>query len=172
MILLYMKKATFIIIGLVLILSILVCSVLYITRNKFASPLPVKLVIRNDDYGGGYFGAKRSGGRRHKGIDLLADMGAPVLAAKFGIVQFAGHKKGNGKFIVLKHLWGYKTFYLHLSKIDVKQDQWVKQGQVIGYVGKTGNANRGGMQPHLHFEVHKDGIPQDPMQITKDLTLL
>jgi murein DD-endopeptidase MepM/ murein hydrolase activator NlpD len=138
------------------------CSSLYVTRNNFASPLPVKLILRNDDYGSGYFGAKRSGGRIHKGIDLLADVGTPVLASKSGVVKYARHKKGNGNYVVLDHFWGYKTYYCHLLKITAKEGQRVNAGQVIGYVGKTGNANRAGIEPHLHFEVHKDNRPNDP----------
>lgn len=157
-----MKKTICIIAGFGLLLSIWACSSLYVTRNNFASPLPVKLVLRDDDYGEGYFGAKRSGGRTHKGVDLLADVGTPVLAAKGGIVRYARYKRGNGKYVMLDHLWGYRSYYCHLSKIEVKEGQRVSEGQVIGYVGRTGNANHGGMHSHLHFEIHKDGVAQDP----------
>ena len=159
-----MRKAVLIFFGFVLLLSIAACSSLYVTRDRFASPLPVKLIVRNDDYGNGYFGAKRSGGRRHNGVDFLADTGTPVFAAKSGIVERARYKRGNGKYVVVNHLWGYKTYYCHLSKFEVQEGRRVSTGQVIGYVGKTGNANRGGMQSHLHFEVHKGGAPQDPAQ--------
>lgn len=124
--------------------------------------MPVKLAIRNDVYGDGHFNAKRSAGRRHNGIDLLADIGTPVLAAKGGMVRYAGHKRGNGKYVVLSHLCGWRTYYCHLSEIAVKEKQFVRAGDIIGYVGKTGNANYKRMHSHLHFELHKDGVAQDP----------
>jgi murein DD-endopeptidase MepM/ murein hydrolase activator NlpD len=157
-----MKRAIFAVLGILLLLSVAACSSLYITRDRFASPLSVKLIVRNDDYGDGYFGAKRSGGRTHNGIDYLADVGTPVFAAKSGVVEHARYKRGNGKYVAISHLWGYKTYYCHLSAYQVREGQRVSAGQVIGYVGKTGNAGRRGMQPHLHFEVHKGGQPLDP----------
>ena len=160
-----MKRIIAIAAGIVLLLNIWACSSLYIARDHFASPLPVKLVIRNDDFGGGYFGAKRSGDRLHNGVDFLASVGTPVLAVKPGVVKYARYKKGNGNFVVLKHLWGYSSYYCHLSKIDVTEGQRVDEGQVIGLTGKTGNANRSGMSPHLHFEIHRDGIAYDPVLV-------
>jgi len=150
---------------LVLLLSIWACSSIYISKDHFDPPLAVKLIIRNDDYGDGYFGAKRSSGRMHKGVDLLADVGTPILAAKPGIVKYARYKKGNGKYVVIRHKWGYTTYYCHLKDIDVSKGQRVKRGQMIGTVGKTGNANRSGMLAHLHFEIHKDDVVCDPWEI-------
>ena len=158
-----MKRKIFILSGIVLLLGIWACSSLYVVNNRFTSPLQTTLLIRNDAYGDGYFGAKRSGNRLHNGVDFLAEIGTAVLAAKSGIVEAARHKKGNGQYIVVRHGRCYKTYYCHLSKINVTKGQRIKGGQIIGYVGKTGNANPRGMKPHLHFELHKDGIPQDPM---------
>lgn len=146
----------------VLVCGIFACARLYITRNNFIAPVPVKLAIRNDVYGDGHFNAKRSAGRRHKGVDLLADIGTPVLSAKGGIVRHAGHKKGNGNYVVVSHLFGYRTYYCHLSEIAIKEGYFVKAGDVIGYVGKTGNANYRAMHSHLHFEIYKDAVPENP----------
>jgi len=157
-----MKRIVVIFAGMALLLSIWACSSLYVARDHFASPLPTKLVLRNDDYGDGYFGAKRSGGRVHKGVDFLADVGTPVFAVKPGVVKYARYKKGNGNYVVINHSWGYKTYYCHLAQINVSEGQKVSELQVIGTVGKTGNANRSGMSAHLHFEIHKDGVPYDP----------
>jgi len=157
------KRVIFIFFGSILLLSIWACSSLYVARDRFASPLPVKLAMRNDDYGDGYFHAKRSGGRLHNGIDFLAEVGTPVFAAKDGTVRYARYKKGNGNYVVLLHPWNYATYYCHLSKINVAEGQRVKAGQIIGYVGKTGNANRSGMRAHLHFEIRKNGVAQDPL---------
>ena len=160
-----MKRLVVIFVGIVLFVSIWACSSLYVSRDHFIQPLPTKLIVRNDDYGDGYFGAKRSGGRQHNGIDYLADIGTPVFAAKSGTVKFARYKKGNGKYVVLNHRFGYKTYYCHLLNINVREGKKVREGQLIGVVGKTGNANRAGMLAHLHFEVHKNGAPFDPGQI-------
>lgn len=159
-----MKRIVAIFSGIVLLMSVWACSSLYVARDHFASPLPTKLVVRNDDYGDGYFGAKRSGGRLHKGVDYLADVDTPVFAAKSGVVKYARYKKGNGKYVVINHRFGYKTYYCHLARIDVKEGQKVNEGQLIGVVGKTGNANRAGMRAHLHFEIHKNNVSFDPAQ--------
>lgn len=160
-----MNRIAAIFAGAVLLLSIWACSSLYVARGHFAPPIAAKLTVRNDDYGDGYFSAKRSGGRLHNGIDYLADVGTPVLASKSGVVKYARYKKGNGKYVVVNHRFGYKTYYCHLARIDVKEGQKIKEGRIIGAVGKTGNANRAGMQAHLHFEIHKNNTPFDPAQV-------
>lgn len=165
----YLKKAALALAVLVLFSAVAAGLRLYVTRDSFVSPLPVKLLIRDDSYGDGHFGAKRSGGRLHKGIDFSADVETPVFAAKGGIVREAGRKKGNGNYVVLSHIYGYRTYYCHLSKIAVKERQFVRAGDIIGYVGKTGNANYRAMRSHLHFEVHKDGVAQDPAEKFADM---
>ena len=155
------KKTIFIVTCFCLLLTIPAYRRLYSTKDKFTAPLPVKLILRNDSYGDGHFGAKRSGGRRHNGIDFLAEIKTPVLAAKTGIVQRTGYKGGNGNYVIIRHLWRYKTIYCHLAEMTVKNGWFVREGRVIGYVGKTGNADIAGIKPHLHFELHKNGVPQD-----------
>lgn len=97
----------------------------------------------------------------HEGIDLKQKYGAPVRAACDGKVIFAGWAEGYGKLIILKHHKRYTTYYGHLSKIKVRQGQYVYKGQVIGNVGNTGWTTG----PHLHFEVRKDGVPIDPKKV-------
>ncbi len=97
----------------------------------------------------------------HEGIDLKQKYGAPVRAACDGKVIFAGWAEGYGKLIILKHHKGYTTYYGHLSKIKVRQGQYVYKGQVIGNVGTTGWTTG----PHLHFEVRKNGIPINPKKV-------
>ncbi|AFY74602.1 metalloendopeptidase-like membrane protein [Synechococcus sp. PCC 7502] len=84
----------------------------------------------------------------HSGIDLGASMGTPVLAAKNGIVEFAGWEGGYGNFIEIIHN-SFGTRYAHLSQIYVTPGQRVVRGQEIGRVGSTGRSTG----PHLHFEV-------------------
>jgi murein DD-endopeptidase MepM/ murein hydrolase activator NlpD len=100
----------------------------------------------------------------HKGLDLLADVGTPVCTAKSGQVVCATQNKGMGKYIIIRHRDNIITIYGHLSNIFVHRDDYVRQGQVIGSVGKTGNARAAGMLPHLHFEIRKNGVPQDPLE--------
>ena len=100
----------------------------------------------------------------HQGIDLFAEVGEPVLAVRAGLVISVKNSKGMGNYIVLRHNLSLVTIYGHLSEIYVRKNQLVRQGDIIGAVGKTGNANYRSMQPHLHFEIRKNGIPQDPLE--------
>lgn len=102
-------------------------------------------------------------GRRHEGIDLAAPIGSPVKAADGGVVIFTGYDGGYGNLIKVDHGGGYVTYYGHLSKIYVKKGTKVYKGQKIGAVGSTGNSTG----PHLHFEIRKNGVPQNPLTYLK-----
>lgn len=101
--------------------------------------------------------------RPHRGVDYGAPTGTPVRALGDGAVSFVGASGGGGKTIRLRHGSRYQTVYMHLSKFEkgVRSGSSVKQGQVIGYVGKTGSATG----PHLHFEFHQDGRVLDPLTV-------
>ena len=120
------------------------------------------LTLRNDPFGKGAFGASRSGGRIHAGIDLTNAVGSPVMASKSGRVFFAGDDPGYGHYVEIRHPDGLLTRYAHLSRIQVKEGEWVHQHQVIGASGKTGNANQPVITPHLHFEIRYQNQPLDP----------
>ncbi len=98
-------------------------------------------------------------GRNHNGVDLAANQGEPIKAARDGQVLLAGVVTGYGQTVVLKHPDGTRTLYAHASKLLVKAGQNVKQGQVIAEVGSTGNSTG----PHLHFEVIVSDRPRDPL---------
>ena len=102
--------------------------------------------IRNDGYGDGHFGARRKGGRSHKGFDILGKVGDPVMAAKGGWVQVGLDKNGFGNYVIIHHSRELSTLYAHLSEISVKVGARVRQGAVIGAIGKTGNAGYDGMK--------------------------
>ena len=122
------------------------------------------IIIRNDSFGEGYFGAKRRGGRIHKGIDLWAPAGTPVMAYRRGkVVETGNHPGGYGKYVEIAHKDGFVTIYAHLSEISVEEGEFVRCGQTIGKSGRTGNASHSKIEPHVHFEISKDGTPVNPM---------
>ena len=99
-------------------------------------------------------------GRFHAGIDLRAPRGTPIHAAAAGKVVFAGYSGGYGRMIVIDHGRGIQTAYAHTSRNLVATGQRVRQGDVIGNVGRTGNATGN----HVHFEFRRYGRPLDPAQ--------
>jgi murein DD-endopeptidase MepM/ murein hydrolase activator NlpD len=96
--------------------------------------------------------------RFHSGIDIGAPYGAPIYAAESGRVILASYYDGYGNCIIIDHGDGVSTLYAHCSSIIVKVGQYVSKGQIIGYVGSTGNSTG----PHLHFEVRINGNPVNP----------
>ncbi|MCI0494017.1 M23/M56 family metallopeptidase [candidate division KSB1 bacterium] len=94
----------------------------------------------------------------HNGIDIAAPIGTEIFAAADGVVEIAAVEKGLGKHILLQHGNGYQTFYSHCDSLLVQKGQQVKSDDVIAHVGTTGRSTG----PHLHFEIRKDGKPQDP----------
>lgn len=98
--------------------------------------------------------------KMHTGIDLLVPVGTEVIATATGIVEkVTRSKKDKGNSILINHGNGYKTMYAHLNDILVRQGQSVRQGVRIGRSGNTGVS----FAPHLHYEVIKDSISQDPI---------
>jgi len=94
----------------------------------------------------------------HSGIDISASPGNPIRATADGIVSFSGWSGGSGNLVVLEHGFGFSTFYAHNKMNTVKVGQKVNRGDVIGYIGSTGNATG----PHVHYEVWKDGKSVNP----------
>ncbi len=109
------------------------------------------------------FGMRGGEGERtrlHKGLDIAAAKGTPVLATADGVVGYSGWNDGGyGNLVTLWHGGGYETRYAHLKKCDVDLGDRVRQGQCIGRVGATGRATG----PHLHYEVRVNGEPKDPL---------
>lgn len=102
----------------------------------------------------------RGGTRMHKGIDVAAPSGTPILAPGDGVVTFSGYKRGLGRAIIVDHGYGVTSVYGHNSKNYVKEGDKIKRGEIIGSVGRTGLATGS----HLHYQVEVDGVPVDPMK--------
>ncbi len=94
----------------------------------------------------------------HEGTDFSAPEGTRVHATGDGIVTFSGYDRGYGQQITVKHGYGFKTLYAHLSKSLVRQGQRVSRGEIIALSGNTGISTG----PHLHYEVQKDNIKVNP----------
>lgn len=95
----------------------------------------------------------------HYGVDLAADEGTPVVASRSGTIKATEYEAdGAGYYVVIDHLDGYTSRYLHLSRDIVEPGQFVFAGQIIGYCGSTGVSTGS----HLHFCIYKDGEPQNP----------
>lgn len=104
-----------------------------------------------------YYGYKV---RPHKGTDFAAPVGTPIMATANGTVIESTRRGGNGKYVKIRHNDTYTTQYLHMSRQAVKKGEFVKQGDIIGYVGMTGNT--GG--PHVCYRFWKNGKQVDPFK--------
>ena len=98
-------------------------------------------------------------GALHQGVDIANKLGSPITAAADGLVTQAGWTSGGyGKMVEIVHGYGYATRYGHCSRLRATPGQRVRRGEVIGYLGSTGNATG----PHCHYEVRLYGVPVDP----------
>ena len=101
-------------------------------------------------------------GRMHNGIDIAGgdDYGQPIIASDSGTVTWSGNDGGGyGNYVVIDHGNGYTTIYGHASELACSTGDYVNQGDVIAYVGSTGNSTG----PHLHFEIRENDDPIDPL---------
>ena len=106
--------------------------------------------------------------RAHLGIDYAAPRGTPIMAAGSGRIIFAGRTRGYGNLIKIRHSDGYVTLYAHQKAFrrGIKRGKYVKQGQIIGYVGTTGLSTG----PHLHFGLYKNGRAINPARVVQVTT--
>lgn len=112
---------------------------------------PLKRIDISSNFG-------RRNGRLHAGIDLRAPRGTAIQAAADGWVKFSGYNRDYGHMVVIDHGNGIETAYAHNSRNVVGEGQTVTQGQIVGRVGRTGNATGN----HVHFEFRRDGQALNP----------
>lgn len=94
----------------------------------------------------------------HRGCDIAAPLGTPIISTMEGQITYTGVDSILGNVIIIKSVSGYGTVYGHCSRIFVEKENFVRKGQMIGCVGKTGRAD----VPHLHYEIEMNGVEVDP----------
>jgi murein DD-endopeptidase MepM/ murein hydrolase activator NlpD len=128
-------------------------------RSLLASTPSIRPVKGFITSGFGYRISPFTGGREfHKGLDIANRKGTKVHATADGVISFAGRKGTLGFCVVIDHGHGLVTEYAHLSKILKKRGDKVKRGDIVGQIGSTGRSTG----PHLHYEVHLNGVPVNP----------
>lgn len=126
--------------------------------------LPVAYVRISSPFNPGRFHPILKKYRAHLGIDYAAPKGTPIKAAGSGKIIFRGVKGGYGNVVQISHSSGYMTLYAHMSKFGkYKIGDYVKQGQIIGYIGSTGLSTG----PHLHFGMYKDNKAINPATVVR-----
>ena len=125
----------------------------YQSQYNFVPPVEASVI---SGYG------KKENGAVNDGINYLIPAGEPVYASGNGEVAYSGDElKSYGQMVIIKHNNSYNTSYAHLGRSTVGKGERIKQGQIIGYVGQTGNVNR----PQLHFAIRKGSEPVDPNSV-------
>lgn len=99
--------------------------------------------------------------RMHRGVDIAARTGTPVMATGAGKVTKAGFYGLYGNMVIINHGEGFETLYAHLNTLKVKEGETVNMEAIIGEVGNTGNSRKSS-GPHLHYEVLLNGVPVNP----------
>ena len=124
------------------------------TENSLPSPLPNQHLV--DTWGGA-----RSQGRKHEGIDIFAPRGTPIQATTQGIVSKVGEDALGGRVVMIVGPGGAAYYYAHLEGYaDIAPNDWVNSGDIIGYVGDSGNAK--GTPTHVHYGIYISGSAVNP----------
>jgi murein DD-endopeptidase MepM/ murein hydrolase activator NlpD len=134
-----------------------------IAAFKLPFAMPVKDRFRWTSGFGYRRDPKGAGNRMHSGTDMAGSYGTPIYATADGVVTHAGWDSGYGRQVTIRHDFGVSTLYAHLSDIDVSVGQRVSRGDQIGDMGNSGRSTG----THLHYEVHLNGTPVNPMTFIK-----
>jgi len=150
-------------------------------------PEGTALAFPVDHYGADFwnsYGARRSGGRSHRGIDIMGEKMYPIVAIADGIVEEADVSRRSGVHVYLRHGNGWESWYMHLNNDSpgtddgegaeefgfapgIEDGAFVEAGQLIGWMGDSGNAE--GKKPHLHIELLKDGRNVNPHEFLDEV---
>lgn len=123
-------------------------------ENSLPNPLPKQHLTDT-------WGAARSQGRSHEGIDIFAERGTPIQVTTQGIVSKVGENTLGGRVVVVIGPGGAGHYYAHLEDYaDLSPNDWVNAGDTIGYVGDSGNAK--GTPPHVHYGIYINGSAVNP----------
>ena len=123
-------------------------------ENSLPNPLPKQHLADT-------WGAARSQGRSHEGIDIFAKRGTPIQATTQGIVSKVGEDALGGHVVMIIGPGGAGHYYAHLEEYaDISPNEWVNTGDIIGYVGDSGNAK--GTPPHVHYGIYINGSAVNP----------
>ena len=123
-------------------------------ENSLPNPLPKQHLTDT-------WGAARSQGRSHEGIDIFAKRGTPIQATTQGIVSKVGEDALGGRVVMIIGPGGAGHYYAHLEEYaDISANDWVNTGDIIGYVGDSGNAK--GTPPHVHYGIYINGSAVNP----------
>ena len=124
------------------------------TENSLPNPLPKQHLADT-------WGAARSQGRSHEGIDIFAERGTPIQATTQGIVSKVGEDALGGRIVMIIGPGGAGHYYAHLEDYaDISANDWVNTSDTIGYVGDSGNAK--GTPPHVHYGIYINGSAVNP----------
>lgn len=112
------------------------------------------------------WGAARSHGRKHEGIDIFAPRNTAIVSSTRGIVLRQGNDNLGGRTVMILGPAGQRHYYAHLERYAaLKRGQWLEAGQVVGYVGNSGNAKN--TPPHLHYGIYQAGKAINPYPLLK-----
>lgn len=127
-----------------------------------ALPIPVLLGVEASDLTRNFGDARGDGSRTHEGLDIMAPEGTPVVSPTEAVVTRVGNGANSGLYVRTANPGGETFVYMHLSAIPsgITAGKSLQRGEVLGYVGNTGNAS--GTHPHLHFEIRSNRTPSDP----------
>lgn len=129
------------------------------TPGSLPNPLPGAALV--DTWGGA-----RSGGRRHEGIDIFAKRNTPIRSTTRGVVLNVGPNSLGGNTVTILGPGGWRHYYAHLEKYpDLNRGEWIQAGEVVGYVGDSGNAR--GTPPHLHYGIYTGSGATNPYPLIR-----
>lgn len=132
--------------------------------------IPVLFGVRLNVLSKNFADPRDGGDRSHEGLDIMAPEGAPIISPTEAVVTGTGTGGSSGKYVRTANPGGETFVYMHLSEILVRSGDELDEGDIIGYVGNTGNASGG--PPHLHFEVREGRTATDPFpRITREFSL-